>query len=231
MNMEISSPGNYFDHDALETDPQALAPHEVITGLEKVRGYLLSGYGGNPRRKPVRLEVLQRAFENRETEAISLDELTEWFKGRSDARKYAASAVSWLNSQFIELGINLELSAVTFYQFTHIDPTEENIKLTASEIREAMDYLHKGQLMGYGGKVRRVPEIIPRIRTLIESREIQPFSLTELAGFFSHLSEPRKSASSAISNINRDLDEHGFDIRIRRNFYYRFQRKNWAEPD
>jgi hypothetical protein len=83
-----------------------------------------SGYGGKPRRKPIRFSQVWSVFRGRETEMIPLDEIAGHFAGVKNPRQTAATTISRLNAAFRQLDIDLEIETrfCTAYRFKRRSP-------------------------------------------------------------------------------------------------------------
>ena len=80
-----------------------------------------AGYGGHPRRKPIRARRIWSVFTRHNNNSVNLEEMAEVFDDTSDPRKSASSAVSWINRTFKALGIDLEIESSTVYRIHRRD--------------------------------------------------------------------------------------------------------------
>lgn len=98
---------------------EPLNPLFVRQSITRVADILQSGYGGNPRRTPTRLEKIWKFFRGHENRIVFLDELESEFDTKNP-RQDAVSTISQINKQLEALDIDLALKKATVYFFSTI---------------------------------------------------------------------------------------------------------------
>ena len=107
------------ERESKKINVELVSAEEIAEAFQSVIDGQLSGYDGQPRRKPVRAQRIWGVFNRRKNESVSLEEMAEAFADTTDPRKSASSAVSWINRAFIGLGIDLKIESSTVYQIRH----------------------------------------------------------------------------------------------------------------
>jgi hypothetical protein len=98
-------------------------PQEVAAALKTVLDAQLSGYEGNPRRRPFRTQEVMRVFSSHGYGAVTVEDLEAEFdydpNSKLSLRKTITNTISSLNRSFEALGINLKIESarVTVYRF------------------------------------------------------------------------------------------------------------------
>lgn len=82
------------------------------------------------------------------------------------------------------------------------------------QVRTALKRILEKQKAGYEGKPRRTPERIPRILATFSQRESELVFLEEFLSAFENSKDPRKHASSALSETNKLLKEEDEPVEI-----------------
>lgn len=82
------------------------------------------------------------------------------------------------------------------------------------QVRTALKHILEKQNAGYEGKPRRTPERIPRILETFSQRESELVFLEEFLLAFENSKDPRKHASSALSETNKLLKEEDEPVEI-----------------
>jgi len=101
----------------------------------------------------------------------------------------------------------------------------EERKVTPEEVQSAFNQALTELESGYDGKPRRKPVRVLRLLNVFQGRETETISIEELAEAFIDTVDSTKSASTAISSLNRLFDTLGIDLQIERTSYYQFRRK------
>lgn len=107
------------ERESKKPDVEHVSAEEIAVAFQRVIDEQQAGYGGQPRRKPVRARRIWSVFNRHKNYLVSLGEMAEVFDDTSDPRKSASSAISWINRTFNALGIDLEIESSTVYQIHH----------------------------------------------------------------------------------------------------------------
>ena len=108
-----------IERESRESDAAQVSAEEIAAAFQSVIDEQETGYGGQPRRKPVRARRIWSVFTRHNNNSVNLEEMAEVFDDTSDPRKSASSAVSWINRTFNALGIDLEIESSTVYRIHH----------------------------------------------------------------------------------------------------------------
>ena len=103
-------------------------------------------------------------------------------------------------------------------------PDAEHV--SAEEIASAFQCVIDEQQAGYGGQPRLKPIRARRIWSVFTRHNNNSVNLEEMAEVFDDTSDPRKSASSAVSWINRTFKALGIDLEIESSTVYRIHRRD-----
>ena len=96
-------------------------------------------------------------------------------------------------------------------------------QISLEEVAEAFQAVIDKQQAGYDGQPRRTPIRALRIWRVFDQHKYDEVSLEEMADAFADTLDPRKSASSAISWINRSFKALRMDLKIGSSTVYRLR--------
>ncbi len=200
-------------------------PEEIHTGLQAVLDAQTEANGKHGRR-PSWVQRIQEVVLGKENEFIPLDEFAQTFQKsttsqKTTSRKTAASAISWLNAQFRELALDLELvsenpqryrDSQTYYHFRvrclnppHEIGLQENPEpVDPAVVRKAFEDIIQAER----NRARRTPKWYENIWKAFEGRENDIVTLDEIAARF----RTKRSAYNALTKTRNALRDYDLEI-------------------